>query len=279
MKLIYKSGFFLLIIGSIFLSEKSLNAQTQYSDFKGSHYDAQAGAAVLMGSPMAIHTNPADLIYSPNFAATASAKNYFFAEDDVWSGILSTSFALSKRDATAVSVSSIGNSASRVTAFSAAYAHKLDKNMGLGVTFHGQQYSVLNYDNQWSGAFDLGFRAAVYNFLHLEASIHNPYEVGNIDYDESRSSLNLQILYEVSESVNWTSAFKKSWQSPLSFHTGVSFAVVKNLFLYAGAGISPVQFSMGLSYNFSNFHVFTASRYQSPLGFSPSMQLGYKSDK
>ncbi len=267
--------FWLLSCASLALD---LSAQAQYADFKGSIYDAQAGAAVLTTSPLAIYTNPADLIFTPGFAISASAKNYFFGEDDIWSGILASSFALSKKDALGIALSTIGNSAAGYLSLSAAYAHKLREDMGLGVSFNAHRYNVSHYRSRWLGSVDIGFRAAVYPQFHIEVSVHNPYEIGDIDYIQSHTSIIVQVLYELTDQLHWTTAFKKNWNAPMSFHTALSFLFMKNLKIYAGAGVSPAQFGLGLSYNIGNFNLMTASRYRTPLGFSPSIQMEYKSE-
>lgn len=266
-----------IIVAIVFCSFTG-KTQTSYQDFKGAIYEGQSGAAVLKGSPMAIYTNPADLIFAPNFAISASAKNFFFGVDDVWSGILASSFALSKHDAIGIGITSLGNSASRYSTLSASYAHKLARNMGIGVTFNGHHYSVMNYESMLTGSIDIGFRAAVYPYLHLEASIHNPYEIGDIEYKDMNSSLNIQILYEITKNIGWTTAFKKNWNNPLSLHTGLSFRLIDDLVIYAGGGVAPSQIALGLRYNMGKMHFITSSRYQTPLGFSPSVELGYKSD-
>lgn len=278
MKFIYQYSLISFVSVLLFMGSNGLHSQTQYSDFKGTVYDAQAGAAVLMGSPLAIYTNPADLIYSPAFAISASAKNYFFGEDGVWAGILASSFSVGKNGGVGISLSSLGNSAAHAYTLSLAYAHQLGKDMGLGITLNGHQYSVAHYDNAISGSVDIGFRAAVYPYLHLEISIQNPYEIGRYDYKQSRSALIFQVLYEISKEVQWTTAFKKYWESPLSVNTAIAYEIVNNLHLYVGGGIAPVQFAMGISYSMGDFSLMTASRYRAPLGLSPSIQLGYKSD-
>lgn len=268
----------LLLLGLLINPFTQSVAQTPYEDFKGAIYDAQAGAAVSMGSPLAIYTNPADLIYSAKLGISASAKNYFFGEDGVWSGILAGSFALSQKDAMAVAISTLGNSSTRYTSISAGYAHKLGANMGLGLTVNGHHYAVNNYESNFTGSIDIGFRAAVYPYLHLEASIHNPYEIGNIDYKQIKSSLNFQVLYEIGKSVQWTTALKKSWRDPLSISTAIGVKLSDSFVVYAGGGFSPSQVGMGIRYEIGKLNLMTSSRYRAPLGFSPSIEMEYKSN-
>lgn len=277
MKLFLYHNQIMLVLLGLFSLATSTTAQTSYEDFKGGVYDAQAGAAVLKGSPFAIYTNPADLIFAGKLGVAASAKNYYFGDDGVWAGLLASSFALSNKDAMGIAISTLGNSASKHISISAAYAHKLDRNMGIGMTVNGHHYSVNSYESSFTGSIDIGFRAAVYPHLHIEAAIHNPYEIGNIDYRQSLSSVNLQILYEVSKHIYWTTAFKKSWRDPLSMSTAVSFKLIEEVTIYAGAGISPSQVGMGIHYNIGKLGLMTSSRYRAPLGFSPAIEMEYKS--
>lgn len=267
-----KKGLTLIFFSLLFQS--TLIAQLHFSATGGALSNGMAGNGVSLTGVDAIFNNQAGITSCEKFSFIVSTELRNSIPDLIgfgggivvpWDGL--GSFGLS--------VSNLGLEDYREQKFGIAYARSLFSNFDLGIQFDLLNTSIVNFGNQTSATFELGFLADFGKKFKIAGHIFSPVVISILENDNDvNSRLRIGGSYAPSDKVRVLLELDKWYQNELSVKGGFEYYMVENISVRLGISTNPAYYSIGLSYNiFNDFSIDGAYSTHSNLGGTPSISL------
>ncbi len=240
------------------------------------------GITTVIYNEFSAINNPATLAENNSFSIGLNVKSLYLI-NDLQSGILSTSIPL-KNGAIGAYVNTWGIDQFLNFTTGISYGQKINSNISIGVSTYFRNIS---------------FGQPYLNFKRLGANIGLTYKpidnftigisfsdfIGaNLIESDTQASENLflgrvGVKYQISEKVFAMLEVEESVRYTTRIRIGVGYKISNSFTVRGGIGLQPQELSFGIAYTPTNLKLNISNMFHSVLGHSPSLSLGYVSNK
>ena len=242
----------------------------------GTRSNSMANASVCNTDVWAYHHNPGALGEVKTFSAGLSYTNRFLLKD-----FQSQALALAipmKVGVLSVGAQLYGHDQFRSQRAGIGYGLKLAEKFYAGVQLNYQGIVLNeNYGSSHGVTAEVGLQALLTEKWRIGVSMFNVTrsKLSNYQDDRLTTVMRLGTNYLLSKKVLLAAEVNKDVEQVPRFSGGVEYQAVENLFIRAGAGSGPTEFTFGLGYKYKSVQLDLGSAYHQVLGWSPHFSITY----
>lgn len=267
-------GFFIIIL--IFSFKNNIYSAHDFNNL-GARSGAMGGASVALFDFWAINNNQAGIAEIKKPTVGIYFQNRYLIKE-----LSLKSFAMVyplTYGTIGCNINHFGYKLYNETNIGLAYAKTLGKIISAGVKLNYLRNYVDDiYGTRQNIMFEIGLIAKIHKNITIGTHIYNPtrtYIVKETN-EQVPTVINFGISSDINEKVIVSSAIEKDLKNKLSFKFGVEYNFINKMYIRTGISTQPIVSSFGFGLNYSKFSLDLSANYQSPLGFTNSLNINYK---
>jgi hypothetical protein len=254
------------------------------ADAGGINYPAgsrQAGlsfAAITANSPWATFYNQAALarLDQLQFGLMAERK---FGIQALEAGALSAAYPIDNIGTVALSFYQFSNGeAYTQQKYGLALSRAFGDRIAIGMQFDAFSRSITEFEQSWHVTGEVGFQFKLNEELSAGFHVFNPVGVNR---EENFKALTpptgtLGLGYQFSDKAELHVATQQNIQHPLRFRAGIGYKPVENLELQTGIATEPLNYSVGIGYEWKWLRLNLSFQFHKELGNTPYLGANYQ---
>jgi hypothetical protein len=240
----------------------------------------QAGfsfAAITTNSPWATFYNQAALarLDQLQFGLMAERK---FGIQALEAGAISAAYPIDKIGTVALSFYQFSNGeAYTQQKYGLALSRAFGDRIAIGMQFDAFSRSITEFEQSWHITGEVGFQFKLNEELTAGFHVFNPVGVNR---EENFKALTpptgtLGLGYRFSDKAELHLATQQNIQHPLRFRAGIGYKPVENLELQTGIATEPLNYSVGIGYEWKWLRLNISFQFHQELGNTPYLGANY----
>lgn len=162
-----------------------------------------------------------------------------------------------------------------------AYSRKFGERVSAGIQFNALNYFFREFGNQWQVIGEAGLQFKPAENLKIGFHVYNPTATEMDDPSGERlpTVFRAGAGYQVSPKFLWLAEVEKNTVWDYRFKSGIEYQPTEQLSIQGGVATKPVNYSLGLGYQFQWLKVNAGFQFHQRLGGTPSLETNYLQGK
>lgn len=232
-----------------------------------------ANSNLLHQDVHSLYSNPAGLAYINSWQATGSVFNRFLLEElkTVSVGVASPLSA----GGIGLKLSSYGFQQYREQQIGLAYGRQLFENFSIGASFDWWATRILEYGKSSSLTIELGMQYEVSKQISMGMHLYNPVRAEIVEGETLPTFIAIGLNYQPATYLVWSASIEQSSHGGTSVKTGLEYMAQEKVWLRCGVQTNPVQWNMGVGYQWKDWTMNIGMGLQQVLGLQSAIGLVY----
>ncbi|MGY3052346.1 hypothetical protein ACVWYG_000536 [Pedobacter sp. UYEF25] len=242
----------------------------------GPRLTAMGNNSAAVADVWAIQANAAAITFLKRPIVSINYIKHFLSEEISTQGLAVV--IPTKNNFISVGFNRYGLSSYNQNKISFAYAKAFGNQLSMAMTANYHQLKITNYGSSNAFSADVGFYFRFSKIFSLGAYMTNPTKQSFANAEVSipiKTSFNIGASYLVSDKVLMAATASKLLKNAIDVSFGMEYKIAMPIALRAGVSAKPFKQYAGFGVDFNKLLIDFATIFDSNLGYSPQIALGY----